>query len=101
MALLAARGSFVKDRPAVAARLAEALAEEVERTNTHPVEARKVVNDELGRLLGKRLPPSLLDAAWPFVDFTCDPLPDALETIAGNAAALGLAPACTCRTLFS
>jgi NitT/TauT family transport system substrate-binding protein len=99
-ALLAARGRFAQERPAVAARLAQALAEEVDRATHHPAETRAVVNDELGRLLGKRLPPALLDAAWPFVDFTPDPMRDALETIAEDAAALGLAPACTCGTLF-
>ncbi len=99
-ALLVSRGSFARARPDAAQRLVEALAYEVTRAVQSPEETRAIVNDELARTLGKRLPDKLLEAAWPFVDFTSDPLPDALETIATDAAELGLAPPTTCRTLF-
>jgi NitT/TauT family transport system substrate-binding protein len=99
-ALLAARGSFARERPELAHRLADALAEEVVRAKEHPAETRTVVLDELARALGKRLPERLLEAAWPYVDFTSDPLPDALETIAADAAELDLAPRTTCKGLF-
>ncbi len=99
-ALLAARGSFARDRPELARRLAEALGDEVIRAKDHPAETRTVVLDELARALGKRLPEHLLETAWPFVDFTSDPLPEALETIAADAAELDLAPRSTCKGLF-
>jgi NitT/TauT family transport system substrate-binding protein len=99
-ALLAARGSFARSRPELARRLAVALGDEVERAKQNPAETRTVVLDELARALGKRLPERLLEAAWPFVDFTSDALPDALETIAADAAELDLAPRTTCKALF-
>jgi NitT/TauT family transport system substrate-binding protein len=99
-ALLVARGSFARDRQGIARRLADALAEEVRRAKESPAETRRIVADELARALGKRLPESLLETAWPYVDFTSDPCPDALETIASDAAQLDLAPRTTCKTLF-
>jgi NitT/TauT family transport system substrate-binding protein len=99
-ALLTSRGTFARERPDLARRLVDALAEEVQRALKAPAETRAIVNDELARSLGKRLPEKLLEEAWPFVDFTSDPLPDALETIATDAADLGLAPRTTCKTLF-
>ena len=50
------------------------------------------MGDELARLIGKRLPDALLAEAWGYVDFTVDPLVDALDTIADDACSLGLAP---------
>jgi NitT/TauT family transport system substrate-binding protein len=100
-AMLVSRGDFARDRPALAARLAQALGAEVDRARDLPEETRAAVGEDLGRLLGKRLPAVLLEASWPFVDFTRDPLPAALDAIAADAHALGLAPSTTCRTLFS
>jgi NitT/TauT family transport system substrate-binding protein len=100
-AMLVCRGSFAREQPALAARLTEALGEEVDRARASPAETRDVVGEEIGRLLGKRLAPALVDASWPFVDFTRDPLPRALDAIAADAYALGLAPRTSCKTLFS
>jgi NitT/TauT family transport system substrate-binding protein len=100
-AMLVCRGDLAREQPALVARLAEALGAEVDRARAFPDETRAVVGEELGRLLGKRLPTTLLEASWPFVDFTRDPLPAALDTIAADAHALGLAPTTSCRTLFS
>ena len=100
-AILVSRGDWAHGQPAVAARLADALGAEVDRARAQPAETRALVGDELARLLGKRLPAALLEASWPFVDYTRDPLPDALDTIAADAFALGLAPQTTCRGLFT
>ena len=100
-AMLVSRGDFAREQPALAARLAEALGAEVDRARALPAETRAVVVEELGRLLGKRLPAALVEASWPFVDYTRDPLPRALDAIAADAYALGLAPRTTCKTLFS
>jgi NitT/TauT family transport system substrate-binding protein len=99
-ALLAARGTFAREHPDVAQRLVEALADEVRRAIAAPAETQAIVNDMFGRALGKRLPEKILASAWPLVDFTSDPMPDALETIAADAAELDLAPRTTCKTLF-
>ena len=100
-ATLVSRGDFAREHPTLAARLGEALGAEVDRARALPDETRAVVREELGRLLSKRLPTALLEASWPFVDYTRDPLPAALDTIAADAHALGLAPLTSCRTLFS
>ncbi len=43
---------------------------------------------------------ALLDRAWRPTGCTVDPLVAALDTIAEDARALGLAPPASCRTLF-
>jgi NitT/TauT family transport system substrate-binding protein len=99
-ALVVARGAFVREHPAMAARVAAAFDAEVDRANERLAETCEVARVELGRLLGKSLPRPLIEEASHWVDFTRDPLPDALETLARDATALGLAPPTTCATLF-
>lgn len=99
-ALVVARGDFARAHEPLVAQLRAAIGEEVRRATSAPEETRAVVGDELSRALGKRLPDALLAAAWPFVDFTSDPLLSALDVIAGDAAALGLAPPSTHATLL-
>lgn len=100
-ALVAARGEFVRRRPDLAKRLTVAIGDEIDRAVGGATETCEEARIELGRLVGKTLPSSLMSEAWRWVDFTSDPLRDALETLAADAAALGLAPASTCRNLFT
>jgi NitT/TauT family transport system substrate-binding protein len=100
-ALVAARGSFVKERPALAAALVSAMAVEVDRAVHAPDATCDAARAELSRLLGKALPARLLHDAWPYIDYTTDPLADALQTLAEDATLLGLAPRSTCSTLFA
>jgi NitT/TauT family transport system substrate-binding protein len=90
--LVVARGDYARRHPARVAALSDAVGAEVERARGAPDETRAVVGDELARLLGKRLPDALLAEAWRYVDFTRDPLLDALDVIAEDAFTLGLAP---------
>jgi NitT/TauT family transport system substrate-binding protein len=99
-ALVVARGEFAREHAALLASLAVATGEEIERARRSPEETRSVVGDELTRLLGRRLPDVLLADAWRFVDFTSDPLLDALDVIAEDAFTLGLAPRSDHRTLM-
>jgi NitT/TauT family transport system substrate-binding protein len=99
-AIVVARGSFAREHGGLLTRLADATAAEVERARREPEETRRIVGDELVRLLGKRLPDSILAEAWRYVDFTPDPLVDALDTIADDATTLGLAPRSSHRTLM-
>jgi NitT/TauT family transport system substrate-binding protein len=98
-AVAVARGDFARERPDLVAKLAVALADEVERARRGPEETRRVVGDELAHLLGKRLPDALLAEAWGYVDFTPDPLVGPLDTIAEDAFTLGLAPRSSHATL--
>jgi NitT/TauT family transport system substrate-binding protein len=99
-AIVVARGEFARREPALAARVVTAIAAEVEHARAFPEETREQVRVELGRLLGKALPRPLVDEAAHWVDFTTDPLPDAIETLAHDAAVLGLAPQTSVKTLF-
>jgi NitT/TauT family transport system substrate-binding protein len=99
-ALVVARGDYGRQHPAHTSRLAEAMGEEVDRARREPGETRGVVGDELARLLGKRLPDALLADSWRYVDFTSDPLLDALDVIADDATMLGLAPRSSHATLM-
>ena len=100
-AIVVARGDFVRDRPALAASVSQAVGAEVDRSLAEPGGTLEAARAEVGRLIGKALPRALVERAAPYVDFTRDPLPDAFDTLAGDAAALGLAPATSCRSLFA
>jgi NitT/TauT family transport system substrate-binding protein len=99
-ALVVARGDYGRAHEDRMARLADAIGEEVDRARRLPDETRGVVGDELARLLGKRIPDALLAQAWPYVDFTRDPLLGALDVIAEDATTLGLAPPSSHATLM-
>jgi NitT/TauT family transport system substrate-binding protein len=99
-AIAVARGDFSRQRPEVITALGAAIADEVERARNAPEETRRIVGDELARLLGKRLPDALLAEAWAYVDFTTDPLVGPLDTIADDAFTLGLAPRSSHATLM-
>jgi NitT/TauT family transport system substrate-binding protein len=100
-AMVVARNDFVRRQPVLAPKLVEAMADEVDRALQSPAETRAIARDELARLLGKKLPAKLVEEAWRYIDFTRDPLAEALDTIADDAWTLGLAPRASCRTLFS
>lgn len=99
-ALVVARKDFLERQPRMVPAFTAAMADEVGRALAAPAATRSAARDELGRLLGKTLPAPLVEEAWRFIDFTSDPLAGALDTIAEDAWALGLAPRASCRTLF-
>ncbi len=99
-ALVVARCDFLERNVALAAPIVAAMAAEVDRAVAAPDQTRGAACDEIARLLGKKLPAALVQEAWRFIDFTKDPLADALETIADDATMLGLAPRVSCRSLF-
>lgn len=99
-AIVVARGDFAREKSPLAARLSAAVGDEVARSLKAPDEACEAARRELTRLLGKALPAPLTQEAWRWIDFTSDPLPAALDTLAEDAFLLGLAPRASCRTLF-
>jgi NitT/TauT family transport system substrate-binding protein len=99
-AIVAARSDFAREQAPLAARLAAAVGDEVDRAVRSPDEACDGARKELERLLGKPLPAALTREAWRWIDFTRDALPGALDTLAEDAFVLGLAPRTTCLTLF-
>ncbi len=53
--------------------------------NGHPVEAKKLLNEQIQRETGKALSPSILDDAFSRMEVTYDPLHSALNTAAQQA----------------
>lgn len=82
--------SFLKDHPDVV----EAVLRGAARTNawlrSRPAEGRAAVNRAIERLTGRPLPDRVLDAAWPHVRLTADPLAATLAAQAERAERLGL-----------
>jgi NitT/TauT family transport system substrate-binding protein len=58
--------------------------------NANSAEAKTLANQALQQATGKALSQSVLDAAWPHMTFTDDPLAGSLRTGADNAKAVGL-----------
>jgi NitT/TauT family transport system substrate-binding protein len=99
-ATVVARSDFVREQASIATRLIGALGEEVDRALASPDETCSAARIELGRLLGKELPATMMREAWRWIDFTRDPLRAALDMLAEDAFLLGLAPRASCQPLF-
>ena len=91
-ALVVARGDYARGPATRMARLADAVGEEVDRARRLPDETRAAGGRRAGAPARQALPDALLAEAWRYVDFTRDPLLDALDVIADDATTLGLAP---------
>jgi NitT/TauT family transport system substrate-binding protein len=63
--------------------------------NTNPAEAKALVNQGIQKLTTKPLPQVVLDAAWPNMTFTNDPIASSMRKGADNAKAVGLLAADT------
>ncbi len=98
--LLVARTQYLRDAPAAIDRLVDAHAREVAWIRAHDADARALVTQALTAQAGRPLPPALLAAAWPKIDFTADALTATVETAARRAHALGMFPSDDLRGLF-
>jgi NitT/TauT family transport system substrate-binding protein len=58
--------------------------------NEHPVEAQRLVNDQIERVTRQRIGDAVLAASWPHLTFTVDPIASSLRTQADHAVAAGL-----------
>jgi NitT/TauT family transport system substrate-binding protein len=61
-----------------------------EFVNTNSDEAKTITNDEIGKITGKPLKAEVIDAAWPNLTFTDDPIASSLIGSAEDAVAVGL-----------
>ncbi len=98
--LLVARTRYLRDAPEVIDRLVDAHAREVGWIRAHDADARALVTQALTAQAGRPLPPALLAAAWPKIDFTADALRPTVETAARRAHALGMFPSDDLTGLF-
>jgi NitT/TauT family transport system substrate-binding protein len=87
---LMVRTAFLKEHPDVVQHLLEGQVAATDFINANPAEAKTLANQALQQATGKALSQSVLDAAWPHMTFTDDPLAASLRTGADNAKAVGL-----------
>jgi len=90
--LVAARRDFTEERADDVARLVAAIADEVDRAKREPVATRDEAYGAIKTLTGNAGPRPLFDEAWERVEFTRDPLKEAIATFARDARALGVVP---------
>jgi len=90
--LVAARRDFADERAADVARLVAAIADEIERARAEPAATRGEAHAAIRSLTGNAGPRALFDEAWERVDFTRDPLKEAIATFSRDARTLGIVP---------
>lgn len=76
--VLIAHPKFIQAHPELVQRWVAAHLELTAWINDHSDEAKTVVNGEIKRLVGKPLPPAVLDSAWGRVRFTGDPIKESI-----------------------
>lgn len=87
---LACRAVFLKENREIVRAWVKAHEELTDWLKSNPVEARRIVNEELKLETGRGIAPAVLKEAWGKVEFTVDPLRLTLERMASNAYSLGL-----------
>ncbi|KAF0218742.1 MAG: NitT/TauT family transport system substrate-binding [Geobacteraceae bacterium] len=91
-AVVVVRTEFYEKNREQVRRFLEAHVEVTEWMQKNPADARKRLNEQLGRLAGKPLPPQILTEAFSRVLITYDPLGQPLLTSARWAHELGYLP---------
>ena len=87
---LMVRTAFLKEHPDVVQHLLEGQVAATDFINANPAEAKTLANQALQKATGKALPQAVVDAAWPHMTFTNDPIASSLRKGADNAKAVGL-----------
>jgi len=87
---LIVRTEFLRDHPDVVENLLKGHVEANELVNAKPDEAKRVANEAIGKLTGKKFPPATVDGAWAKLTFTNDPIASSLRKAAADATELGL-----------
>jgi NitT/TauT family transport system substrate-binding protein len=92
---LIVRTQFLDEHPDVVQHLLEGQVAATDFINANPAEAKALVNQGIQKMTTKPLPQAVLDAAWPNMTFTDDPVASSLRKGADNAKAVGLLDAGT------
>lgn len=91
-AVLVVRSDFLQKEPRLVKNFLAAHVDLTLFINKNKADAKKIINEQLARLMGKPLPVAVLDQAFSKVTFTWDPVVQSLTTSAKNAEALGYLP---------
>ncbi len=87
---LVIRTEVLRDRPAEVEGFLRGYLDTLEWMAANSDQAKESTNQGIGKITGKPLPTATLDAAWPHLEFTSDPLPESLRTSAQHAEDVGL-----------
>lgn len=87
---LIVRTEFLEDHPDAVRRLLQGHMAATQFVNENAAEARKASNEAIAAATGRPLPEAVIDAAWPNLTFTTDPLASSLAASADHAKAAGL-----------
>jgi NitT/TauT family transport system substrate-binding protein len=87
---LMVRTGFLKDHPDVVQHLLEGQVAATDFIAANPAEAKSLVNQGIQKLTGKAIPQGVIDAAWPNMTFTNDPIAASLRKGAADAISVGL-----------
>ena len=87
---LIVRTEFLKDHPAAVRKLLEAQVAANDFVNARPDEAKALANQGIGKITQKPLAAATIDAAWPKLSFTNDPVASSLVLSAQHATDHGL-----------
>lgn len=91
-AVLVVRSDFLRKERRLVQNFLAAHVDLTLLINKNKTEAKKIINEQLARLMGKPLPVAVLDQAFAKVNFTWDPIAQSLTISAKNAEALGYLP---------
>lgn len=83
--LLVVNNKFLKAHPDLVKNWIRANVDLTDWINTHPADAKKLLNEQIQRETGKALPPVVLDESFSRMQVTYDPLHSALTTAAQQA----------------
>ena len=80
---------FLQAHPELVTAFLRAHVEATRFIAEKPAEAKAIANREIGRITSATIPAAVLDAAFPHIDFTYDPLAASVEVMATHAFELG------------
>jgi NitT/TauT family transport system substrate-binding protein len=87
---LIVRTAWLEANPDLVDRLLDAHLDALQVIEREPAKAREAVSARIGKFTGQPIPLPLLEAAWPNLEFTVDPLQESLRVSAEHAVAVDL-----------
>jgi NitT/TauT family transport system substrate-binding protein len=88
-AVVIVRTKFLEEHPDLVQRWLKAHVEVTQWEEANPEEAKKLANEEIGRVTSQALSPEVLDSAWSHMSPTYDPLTDTIVASAHSAYVAG------------
>lgn len=88
--LLVVRTAVLREHPATVRALLGGLVATIDSLASDPTAAQAAANDQIEAVTGKRIKDDVLRTSWKNLEFTVDPIPSSLDTMASEAHDVGL-----------